>query len=72
MAAPKTTAAWTVSAFDKNGFENLKFNKETPLQAVGDYEVLVKLHAASLNYRDLIIPKGMSSTKKKTILEHWS
>jgi hypothetical protein len=40
----------------------LKFNKETPLAPVSDYEVLVKFHAASLNYRDLIIPKGQFSS----------
>ncbi len=58
MSIPKTTAAWTVESFDNKGFENLKFNKETPLAPISDYEVLVKFHAASLNYRDLIIPKG--------------
>lgn len=58
MSIPKTTQAWTVSSFDSKGFETLTFNKETPLPEVSDYEVLVKFHAASLNYRDLIIPKG--------------
>jgi NADPH:quinone reductase-like Zn-dependent oxidoreductase len=53
---PKTTKAWRVQGL--NGFESLKFNKETPVPKVSDYEVLVKLHAASLNYRDLVIPKG--------------
>lgn len=50
--------AWTVEGMDGNGFQNLKLNKEAPVPAISDYEVLVKLHAASLNYRDLIIPKG--------------
>jgi NADPH:quinone reductase-like Zn-dependent oxidoreductase len=53
---PKTTKAWTIEGHD--GFDSLKFNKEAPLPEVSDYEVLVKFHAASLNYRDLIIPKG--------------
>jgi NADPH:quinone reductase-like Zn-dependent oxidoreductase len=48
---------WTVSGTGK-GFETLKcVDAEVP--KVGDYEVLIKLRAASLNYRDLIIPKGM-------------
>ncbi|CZS88733.1 hypothetical protein WAI453_010638 [Rhynchosporium graminicola] len=55
-SVPKTTKAWTVEG--KNGFESLKFNNEAPIPDLSDNEVLVKFHAASLNYRDLIIPKG--------------
>jgi NADPH:quinone reductase-like Zn-dependent oxidoreductase len=40
----------------ENGFDSLNF-KEGPVPKCGDNEVLVKLRAASLNYRDLIIPK---------------
>ena len=53
---PKTTKAWTVEGL--NGFDSLKFHKEAPLPEPSDYEVLVKFHAASLNYRDLAITKG--------------
>lgn len=53
---PKTHKAWTVEG--KDGFESLKLNKEAPVPQPSDYEVLVKFHAASLNYRDLIIPRG--------------
>lgn len=53
---PKTTKAWTVHG--TNGFDSLKFNESVPIPEVSDYEVLVKFHAASLNYRDIIIPKG--------------
>ncbi|KAF4631911.1 hypothetical protein G7Y89_g6214 [Cudoniella acicularis] len=53
---PKTTKVWTVEG--TNGFDSLKFNKEAPIPAFSDNEVLIKFHAASLNYRDLIIPKG--------------
>merc|ERR1711964_78913 len=56
-AIPKTTKAWTVEGQD--GFESLKLNNEAPIPDLFDNEVLVKFHAASLNYRDLIIPKGM-------------
>jgi NADPH:quinone reductase-like Zn-dependent oxidoreductase len=56
VSIPKTAAAWTVEG--KDGFESLKFNKEAPVQEPTANEVLVKFHAASLNFRDLIIPKG--------------
>ncbi|KAF2129264.1 hypothetical protein P153DRAFT_366683 [Dothidotthia symphoricarpi CBS 119687] len=54
--APTTTKQWTVEG--KDGFEALKFNEKAPIPEIGDKDVLVKIHAASLNYRDLIIPKG--------------
>jgi NADPH:quinone reductase-like Zn-dependent oxidoreductase len=53
---PETMKAWTIEG--KTGFDNLKFNPKAPVPEPSDYEVLVKFHAASLNYRDLIIPKG--------------
>ena len=59
-AIPKTMKAWSVEGM--NGFDSLTFHGEAPLPEPSDYEVLVKLHAASLNYRDLLIPKGQCST----------
>ncbi|CAH0018392.1 unnamed protein product [Clonostachys rhizophaga] len=53
---PKTVKQWSVSDF--TGFDALKFSEE-PIPELGDSQVLVKFHAASLNYRDLIIPKGL-------------
>jgi NADPH:quinone reductase-like Zn-dependent oxidoreductase len=55
-SVPKTIKAWTIEGL--NGFDSLKFHKESPLPEPSDYEVLVKFHAASLNYRDLAISKG--------------
>lgn len=53
--APAKMNQWTV--LDKeNGFDSLSFS-EVPVPKVGENEVLVKFRAASLNYRDLIIPK---------------
>lgn len=53
--APAKMHQWTV--LDKeNGFDGLTFG-EAPVPKVGEHEVLVKFRAASLNYRDLIIPK---------------
>ncbi len=56
-AVPKTTKAWTTDI--QGGFESLKFEPEYPLPELSDNDVLVRFHAASLNYRDLCIPKGM-------------
>ncbi|KAF2816368.1 alcohol dehydrogenase [Mytilinidion resinicola] len=54
--APQTMQQWTVEG--KDGFDSLKLNESAPVPKIGDRDVLVKIHAASLNYRDLIIPKG--------------
>jgi NADPH:quinone reductase-like Zn-dependent oxidoreductase len=54
--APSTTKQWTVQG--KDGFDSLKFDDKASIPKLGDKDVLVKLHAASLNYRDLAIPKG--------------
>ncbi|OOG00344.1 hypothetical protein ASPCADRAFT_135903 [Aspergillus carbonarius ITEM 5010] len=40
-----------------NGAESLHL-REVPIPVPGDYEVLVKFHAASLNYRDIMISTG--------------
>lgn len=68
--APQTQKQWTVKR--SSGFEGLELNKEAKVAAYGDNEVLVKckllhsmiihilmisVHAASLNFRDLIIAK---------------
>lgn len=39
---------------DKSGFGNLLL-EESPLPEIGDFDVLIKVHAVSLNYRDLMI-----------------
>ncbi|KAJ9224831.1 hypothetical protein DTO169C6_2751 [Paecilomyces variotii] len=54
--APTTQKVWTVAGKTK-GFAELSL-KEAEVPKVGDYEVLVKLEGASLNYRDLVIPQG--------------
>lgn len=52
---PKTTKAWTVQG--RNGFDSLKFHEDRPIPELGDRDVLVRIQAVSLNYRDIIIPK---------------
>ncbi|KGQ10957.1 hypothetical protein BB8028_0002g06170 [Beauveria bassiana] len=55
---PKTTKQWNVTSQDgQGGFNALKLSN-APVPELGASQVLVKLQAASLNYRDLIIPLG--------------
>ncbi|KAI1643659.1 uncharacterized protein F4817DRAFT_348977 [Daldinia loculata] len=54
--APSTMKQWFIKGQEK-GFEGLEF-LEVPVPKVGENEVLVKLHAASLNYRDVAIAKN--------------
>ena len=53
--APSTTKQWTVTG--KNGFDSLSYNEKAEIPQLGDHDVLVNFHYASLNYRDLAIPK---------------
>lgn len=53
--APTMAKQWIVSRNDK-GFDGLE-PREVPIPQIGETEVLVKLNAAALNYRDLIIAK---------------
>lgn len=47
---------WVVTD-SKSGFDALQFQEAAEVPQVGDYEVLVKIQAVSLNYRDLVIPQ---------------
>lgn len=53
--APKTSPTWILPC--QNGIESLQLLEETPVPEIGDDQVLVKVHAASLNYRDIVIAK---------------
>lgn len=52
---PTTNKQWSIQG--QNGFDSLKFNERAELPKLGETDVLVHFYAASLNYRDLIIPK---------------
>ncbi|PIG83540.1 hypothetical protein AARAC_009328 [Aspergillus arachidicola] len=54
---PTTQKEWRVQG--QNGPDSLKFNEQALVPKLGDKDVLVKFHAASLNYRDIIIPRGL-------------
>ncbi|EJP69648.1 Zinc-type alcohol dehydrogenase-like protein [Beauveria bassiana] len=55
---PKTTKQWNVTSQDGQGGFNVLKLSNAPVPELGASQVLVKLQAASLNYRDLIIPLG--------------
>ncbi|KAI5803024.1 hypothetical protein EDC01DRAFT_774696 [Geopyxis carbonaria] len=53
---PKETPAWIITKTE-GGFDSIKLeSKKVP--ELGEFDVLVDMKAATLNYRDLIIPKG--------------
>ncbi|KAK3302909.1 alcohol dehydrogenase-like protein [Chaetomium strumarium] len=56
MSLPTTQKQWLVQGTDK-GLDGLVY-QDAPVPQVGDTDVLVKLRGASVNYRDLIIPRG--------------
>lgn len=67
QSIPKTTKSWRLQGQD--GFDSLKFDAQATLPELGANDILVKFHAASLNYRDLIIPKvsfAHSSTSSRS------
>ncbi|OJJ51829.1 hypothetical protein ASPZODRAFT_56112 [Penicilliopsis zonata CBS 506.65] len=51
-----STAAWVLTG--QNGIDSLEFVADFPIPAVKEDEVLVKICAASLNYRELLVSKG--------------
>ncbi|KAF9242430.1 hypothetical protein DTO013E5_7748 [Penicillium roqueforti] len=51
-----TTNEWRVEK--QTGFDGLHFSKNVPIPDLGPNDVLVRFHAASINYRDLIIATG--------------
>lgn len=61
MSVPKTTRRWVVKD-TKNGFDGLQLENDVEIPPLGDYDVLVKIQAVSLNYRDLIIPQVRRTT----------
>ncbi|KAK7918322.1 alcohol dehydrogenase [Apiospora marii] len=57
----ETSGRWVLDS-TQGGLSSLHFDAAAPAPAqLGPEEVLVRMHAASLNYRDLVITKGKSS-----------
>ena len=61
MATKTTTRAFQLTDF---GFEHIVQN-DVELSALGTHDVLVKMHAVSLNYRDFLMAKGLYSRNLK-------
>ncbi|KXT16142.1 hypothetical protein AC579_5105 [Pseudocercospora musae] len=58
MAAtiPTTTSQWTMAA--NEGFDGLRLEEKVPLPELKSTECLIKIEAASLNYRNIAISTG--------------
>lgn len=55
MTLPQQTAAWVLR--EQKGVDGLEFVQDLPILAIREDEVLLKIYAASLNYRDVVIVK---------------
>lgn len=53
MASITHTPAWVLNS--QNGPSSLEFVESLELPQIGAHDVLVKIHAASLNYREVVI-----------------
>ncbi|KAL2783095.1 alcohol dehydrogenase [Aspergillus keveii] len=56
MSTPTKSPAWLLAG--QNGPSSLEFVEEYELPPLRDNDVLVRIHAASLNYREIAIAKG--------------
>ncbi|KAB5566849.1 hypothetical protein GE09DRAFT_1284563 [Coniochaeta sp. 2T2.1] len=56
MSSPSSTKQWVVTN-TASDFSGLQL-QDAPIPKLGDNDVLIKIHAASLNYRDLAIARG--------------
>jgi NADPH:quinone reductase-like Zn-dependent oxidoreductase len=59
------TSSWVLQ--DQQGIDSLELVEDHPVSTLGDSDVLVKLYAASLNYRDIVIAKVRSKVPKSPI-----
>lgn len=70
MSLPTTTRAWSIREIRNDSFDGIVLQDKVPLPKLGDRDVLVKIEAVSLNYRDLAIPRvcltHRTSYEKKT------
>lgn len=66
VSVPKTMKAWRVEGL--RGVDSLVLHGEVPVPEPGENEVLVKFHAASLNFRDVAITNGKLSLLSTSLL----
>jgi hypothetical protein len=57
MSLPTTTRAWSIREIRSDSFDGIVLQGNVPLPKLGERDVLVKIEAVSLNYRDLAIPR---------------
>lgn len=64
-----TSQQWIVHTQNENDFDGLEL-KKVDIPKPGDYEVLLKIYAVSLNFRDVMISTGtyMWPAKDQVIL----
>lgn len=55
LMLPRRTAQWVLP--QQTGFDSLVLQNDVPIPQLRADEVLIKLHAASINYRDLVMAK---------------
>ncbi|PYH88253.1 alcohol dehydrogenase [Aspergillus ellipticus CBS 707.79] len=55
----ETSPAWILEG--QEGLQSLKLINNSAIPPLGDHDILVRIHAASLNHRDLAIAKGAHS-----------
>lgn len=61
-----TTPAWVLTG--QNGASSLELIANYELPPLGPNDVLVRIHAASLNYRELVIAKVHTSPPQLALL----
>ncbi|WRT68147.1 uncharacterized protein IL334_005122 [Kwoniella shivajii] len=54
--SPSTMQQWKLTS--TGSYDNLKLEKEQPVQELGENDILVNIKAVSLNYRDISIVQG--------------
>nr|POE49259.1 zinc-type alcohol dehydrogenase-like protein [Quercus suber] len=65
MVLPKSYTSWTVDDF--TGFDATTINRDVSIPGVGPYDILLRIEAASLNFRDLMIAKVSSRVEKGVV-----
>jgi NADPH:quinone reductase-like Zn-dependent oxidoreductase len=69
MALPSTQKQWILCGTEK-GLDEWQF-RDGPVPEVGNHGVLVKMHAAGLNYREVLIPAVCSMVPLPSSMQPW-
>jgi NADPH:quinone reductase-like Zn-dependent oxidoreductase len=65
--APQSTSQWAVKG--TGGFDDLEFQNNVSLRELESHEVLVQFKYASINYRDILIPKVLPFPNQKIAID---